>query len=162
MRCARITAGARPCAAAGGARPCAAASASGPGWALLPPRLRVHACPAELVDPALGPLGLAVLVVPVPPDVRRTLRIALGRVLPLLLATERGDVEVAPGSAHRLVTATVDEVGAEHPVAVADEGVRAVPLVDPEVGVEAVGHRVPRHLPAHPLLHPRDVGLRRA
>ena len=33
------------------------------------------------------------------------LRVALGRVLPLLLAPERGDVEVGPGGAHRLVAA---------------------------------------------------------
>jgi len=45
-------------------------------------------------------------------------------------------------------------------VAVADEGVRAVPLVHTEVGVESVGHGVPGHRPAHTLLHPRDVQLR--
>ena len=42
---------------------------------------------------------LAVRVVVVPPLVRRGLRVALGRVLPLLLAPERGDVEIAPGGA---------------------------------------------------------------
>jgi len=42
---------------------------------------------------------LAVSVVVVPPLVRRGLRVALGRVLPLLLASERGDVEIAPGGA---------------------------------------------------------------
>src|SRR5262245_19792539 len=52
---------------------------------------------------------LARLVVPDPPLVRRGLRIALRRVLPRLLATERGDVEVGPGTAHRLVAAGVDE-----------------------------------------------------
>jgi hypothetical protein len=46
-------------------------------------------------------------------------------------------VEVAPGAPHRLVAAAVDEVGAEHAVAVAEERVRAVPLVHAEVGVEA-------------------------
>ena len=101
-------------------------------------------------------------VVPVPPLVRRGLGIALGRVLPLLLAPERGDVEVAPGAPHRFVAAGVDEVRAEHLVAVTDERVRAVPLVDAEVGVEVVGHREPGHLPAHPLLQALDVGLRRA
>src|SRR5882724_2646898 len=77
-----------------------------------------------------------VLVVPVPPPVGLRLRIALRRVLPDLLAPERGDVEVGPGAAHRLVAALVDEVGAEDPVVVAQEGVGAVPLVHAEVGVE--------------------------
>src|SRR5215213_8369268 len=62
--------------------------------------------------------GVAVVVVP--PAVGRGLRVALRRVLPLLLATERGDVEVAPGRPQGLVAAAVDEVGAEDPVAVAD------------------------------------------
>src|ERR687895_607980 len=50
-------------------------------------------------------------------------------------AAERRDVEVAPRAPHRLVAAAVDEVVAEHPVAVADEGVGAVPLVDADIGV---------------------------
>src|SRR5262245_24440736 len=78
------------------------------------------------------------LVVPDPPVVRPGLGIALRRVLPLLLAPERGDIEVGPGAAHRLVAAAVDEVGAEHAVAFADERVRAVPLIDSEVRVEVV------------------------
>src|SRR5688572_19898361 len=106
--------------------------------------------------------GLVVLVVEVPPLVRRGLRVALGGVLPLLLAPERGDVEVAPGAAHGLVASVVDEVGAEDSLAVADEGVGAVPLVDAEVGVEVVRDRVPRDLPAHPRLPALDVRLRRA
>src|SRR5947208_16769460 len=92
-------------------------------------------------------------VVPDPPLVRRRLGVALRRVLPLLLAPERSQVEIAPGAPHRLVAAGVDEVGAEHAVVVSDEHVRAVPLVNTEVGVELVGHREPRHLPAHPRLH---------
>ena len=49
------------------------------------------------------------------------------------------------------------------PVAVADERVGAVPLVDVEVRVEVVGHRVPGDvLPTHPRLHALDVGLWRA
>src|SRR5512132_938085 len=79
--------------------------------------------------------GLVVLVVEVPPLVRRGLRVALRRVLPLLLAPERGDVEVAPGAAHVLIAAAVDEVGAEDVVAVADERVGAVPLGHAEVSV---------------------------
>ena len=101
------------------------------------------------------------LVVPDPPLVRLVLRVALGRVLPLLLPTERGDVEVVPGVAHLLVAAGVDEVGAVHLVAVTDERVGAVPLVDAEVLVEVVEHRDPGDvLPAHARLDPLDVGLR--
>src|SRR5215207_7608458 len=96
--------------------------------------------------------GLAVLVVQVPPLVRRGLRVALGRVLPLLLASERGDVEVRPGAAHVLVAAAVDEVGAEDLVTLADERVGAVPLAHAEVGVEVVRERVPGHIPTHPCL----------
>src|SRR5215207_5457336 len=106
--------------------------------------------------------ALAVLVVQVPPLVRRRLRIALGRVLPLVLAPERGQVEVAPSAAHRLVAAVVDEVGAKDLLALADEGVGAVPLIHAEVGVEVVGERVPRPIPAHPSLVALDVLLRRA
>src|SRR6266851_7569159 len=80
--------------------------------------------------PSLGRPGVAsVFVVPVPPRVRRRLGVTLGRVLPVLLAPESGQVEVAPGAPHCLVAAIVDEVGAEHAVAVADERVRAVPFV---------------------------------
>src|SRR6478752_5907756 len=53
---------------------------------------------------------LVVLVVEVPPHVRLRLRVALRRVLPDLLAPERGHVEVGPGRAEGLVTAAVDEV----------------------------------------------------
>src|SRR6476661_5818413 len=58
--------------------------------------------------PASG--GVAVRVVVVPPLVGRRLRVAVGRVLPRLLAAERGQVEVAPRAAHGLVSAAVDEV----------------------------------------------------
>ena len=67
-----------------------------------------------------------------------------------------------PGAPQCLVATVVDEVGAEHLVAVAEERVRAVPLSHAEVRVELVEHRVPGHRPAHPRLQPRDVGLRRA
>src|SRR6267143_320692 len=106
-------------------------------------------------------LGL-VVVVPVPPLVRRGLGVTLWRVLPGLLTTERRHIEVAPGGSHRLVAAAVDEVCAEHPLAVADECIVAVPLVDAEVQIEAVGDGVPRHLPAHACLQARDVRLLRA
>src|SRR6202022_3618756 len=73
-------------------------------------------------DPySVGRLGVAVFVVPVPPRVRLCLGVALGRVLPVLLASECGEVEVASGAPHWFVAAVVDEVGAEHAVAVADE-----------------------------------------
>src|SRR5258708_37955492 len=97
---------------------------------------------------------------PVPPLVRRGLGVTLWRVLPSLLTAERREVEVAPGGSHRLVAAAVDEVCAEHLVAVADECIVAVPLVYAKVHVEAVGHGVPRHLPAHSRLQARDVRLR--
>src|ERR1700757_2143450 len=74
------------------------------------------------LDPLRVRRGFGVVVVmPVPPLVRRGLRIALGRVLPLLLASERGQVEIAPDAPHCFVAAVVDEVGAEYLVAVADE-----------------------------------------
>src|SRR5262245_53228405 len=107
-------------------------------------------------------VAVLVLVVLVPPLVRRGLRVALRRVLPLLLASQRRDVQVGPGAAHMLVAAAVDEVGAEDLLVVADEGVGAVPLAHPEVGVEVVRDGVPRHRPAHALLEPLDVLLRRA
>jgi len=42
------------------------------------------------------------------------------------LTAEGREVEVAPGCPHRLVTAAVDEICAEHPLAVAEEHVVAV------------------------------------
>src|SRR2546430_13315670 len=51
---------------------------------------------------------------------------------------------VVPSIPHLLVAAVVDEVGAEQAVAVADERVRAMPLVHAEVGVEVVRHGVDR------------------
>src|ERR1700691_1218238 len=103
-----------------------------------------------------------VVVVPVPPLVRRGLRVTLWRVLPHLLTAEWREVEVAPCTSHRLVPAVVDEVCAEHFITVAEEHVVAVPLVDAEVFVEAVSHRVPRHLPTHPCLQTGDVRLGRS
>src|SRR5215211_788514 len=101
--------------------------------------------------------SLAVGVVVVPPLVGRGLRPALGRVLPGLLAPERRDVEKRPGRAHVLVAARVDEVGAEDAVALADEGVVPVPLIDAEVLVEVVRERVPGdQLPTHALLQALD------
>src|SRR5580698_600633 len=104
------------------------------------------------LDPVRVRRGLdVVVVVPVPPLVRWCLRVALWRVLPGLLTAERGDIEVAPNGPHRLVAAIVDEVCAEHPLAIADECIVAVPLVHAEVFVEAVGDGVPGDLlPAHP------------
>ena len=85
------------------------------------PRFQPPASVADLAStstfcraPPLGRSCIGVFVVPVPPLVRRGLRVALRRVLPLLLAPERSHVEVAPGAPHRLVAAAVDEVGAEH------------------------------------------------
>src|SRR5215813_10980683 len=103
-------------------------------------------------------LGI-VVVVPVPPLVRRGLGVTLWRVLPSLLTAERRDIEVAPCGPHRLVAAVVDEVCAEHLVAVADECIVAVPLVHAEVNVEAVCDGVPRHLPTHSRLQALDILL---
>jgi hypothetical protein len=78
------------------------------------------------------------------------------------LASERREVEVCPGTAHRLVAAVVHEIRAEHAVARADERVGTVPLVHAEVGVEVVGDRVPGdRLPTHPSFQALDVLLRR-
>jgi hypothetical protein len=52
----------------------------------------------NLGAPLLGRLGVAVFVVPLPPFVRRSLRVALWRVFPLLLAPERSHIEVAPSA----------------------------------------------------------------
>src|ERR1700719_2881541 len=56
----------------------------------------------------------SVFIVPIPPLVRWSLGVALRRVLPLLLAPERSYIKIAPGAAHRFVTAVIDEVGAKH------------------------------------------------
>src|SRR5215218_2300774 len=81
--------------------------------------------------------GLGVVVVVVPPAVWLGPGVALRRVLPLLLAAQRGHVEVGPRCAHRLVAPAVDEVGAvDVVVVVAVEGVVAVPLVHVKVGIE--------------------------
>src|SRR3954452_4839607 len=85
-----------------------------------------------------------VCVVVVPPHICLSLRVALGRVLPLLLAPERGEVEVAPGGAERFVAALVDEIGAENLVALTNEDIVAVPFVDAEVTVPVIGDGVPR------------------
>src|SRR5262245_66690190 len=102
--------------------------------AWMPPPAELLGSPRYVRDHAPRPLFVRVVVVP--PLVRGSLRIALGRVLPFLLSAERGDVEVAPGAAHVLVTAGVDEVGAEDLVALADEGICPVPVADAEVPVE--------------------------
>src|SRR5215510_13195474 len=73
------------------------------------------------IDPLRVRRGLGVVVVvPVPPLVRWGLGVTLWRVLPSLLTAERRDVEVVPGAPHLLVAAVVDEVGAEHLVAIAN------------------------------------------
>src|SRR5215470_14320263 len=104
----------------------------------------------------------SVLVVPVPPFIRWCLTIIFRRVLPFLLAPKRRDVEIVPRAPHLFVTAIVDEVVAEHAVAIADECIRAVPFVHAKVLVEIIGDRIPRNeLPAHARLQAFDVFLRR-
>src|SRR5258708_4684361 len=105
------------------------------------------------LDPLLVGRGLGVVVVmPVPPLVGRGLWVTIWRVLPSLLPAEGREVEVAPGGPHRFIAAVVDEVCAEHSVAVAEEHVVAVPFIHAQVLVEAVDDGVPGHLPAHPCL----------
>ena len=60
---------------------------------------RDHAAQRGVSQAVRSPGRRSVFVVVTPPPVRRCLRVALRRVLPLLLAPERGYIEVAPGSA---------------------------------------------------------------
>src|SRR4249919_908447 len=84
------------------------------------------------LDPLLVGRSIGnVTLIPAPPLVRSLLGVALRRVLPRLLTPERRHVEIAPNGAHRLVAAAVDEVGAEHALAIADERVVVVPLIPP-------------------------------
>src|SRR5215207_8949587 len=90
--------------------PCRPAPGRSPPPARLP-REPSRAGPRSPLGGGLGREGgledgrLLVGVVEVPPPVGRRLRVAVGRILPVLLAAERGDVEVGPGAAQRLVTA---------------------------------------------------------
>src|SRR5919106_4225517 len=108
-----------------------------------------------------------VLVMAAPPLVRRGLRIARRRVLPVLLPAEGCQVEEGPDAAERLDAAPGREVRAIDVVAVAEEDAEAESLArvsrDAEVGVEvAAGRGVPRDRPAHALLVRLDVRQRRA
>src|SRR5215471_12202233 len=136
------------------------------------PRLCFLLCPAPSggrsfrvgydVDPLRVRRGLRfVVVVPVPPLVWRRLGVTFWRVLPSLLTAERREIEIAPRGPHCFIAAVVDEVCAEHLVAVAEEHVVPVPFIDAEVHVEVVCDRVPGHVPAHPCLQSRDLRLRR-
>lgn len=90
-------------------------------------------------------LGI-VVVVPVPPFVRRALGIAFWRVLPSFLASKRRNVEIAPDGPHRFIATPIPKVGAKNPLAVVDEHVVSMIFVDAEVLVYAVGDRVPGNL----------------
>src|SRR2546429_1203003 len=84
----------------------------------------------------------SVFVVPVPPLVRWTLRVAVWRVFPFLLAPKGSHAEESPGGDECLIAAVVDEVRLEYPaVVVTDERDGAMPLVDTEILVEVVGDR---------------------
>ena len=52
-----------------------------------------------------------VFVVAVPPSVRRCLRVAVGRIFPVLLAAERRQVHIAPRAPERFVATQVEKVG---------------------------------------------------
>src|SRR5262245_1780253 len=76
--------------------------------------------------PAGEPVRLSgVLVVAAPPLVGRSLGGPRRRVLPLLLAAERGQVEKGPDGAQRFDAAVRREVGAVDLVALADECAQA-------------------------------------
>src|SRR5215469_2769346 len=101
---------------------------SAAGKACRPKRLKPVAQTAKPVAQREGPVcrsadrcRWAWLVVIDPPLVWWALGVARRRVFPRLLAPKRGEIEVAPGAAHCLVTAGIDEVGTEHAVTVADE-----------------------------------------
>src|SRR5882672_5153574 len=84
--------------------------------------------------------GIAVLVVAAPPLIGRGFRPALGRILPILLAAERRQVEEGPGAAERLDAAPGGEVGAEDSaLVIAQQDAEAEGLAvvggDAEVGV---------------------------
>src|ERR1700744_1461487 len=118
-----------------------------------------HACVGHL-HPLAVRRGLSfVVVVPVPPLVGRGLWVTFWRVFPGLLTAERREVKVAPGGAHRLVAAAVDEVRAKHLLTVVEEHVVPMPFIHAEVRVEAVSDGVPGNLPVPPRLEPCDVGL---
>src|ERR1700679_1218382 len=68
----------------------------------------------DYIDPLLVGRGPGVVViVPVPPFIRRGLGVTFWRIFPSFLTAERREVEEAPGSAHRFVAAVVDEGRAE-------------------------------------------------
>src|SRR5213592_3975660 len=107
-------------------------------------------------------LRISVLVVPAPPLVRLRLRVPVRRVFPLLLPTQRRQVEERPHAAERLGAAIRREVRAEDVVVLSNEGAepeRLAVLVDAllrclgsdaEVNVEiGLERRVPRDRPAH-------------
>ena len=113
----------------------------------------------ELAPSAAQGARRSVRVVILQPPAGWRLRVALRRVLPLLLAPERRHVEVAPGASQRLVAACIHEIGAEDLIALIYEHVVAMPLVDSEVGVEIIGDLVPGDvIPAVPLLQALDLG----
>ena len=107
---------------------------------------------------------LVVLVVALDPLMGCGLRVSLRRVFPLLLSSQRRDVEVAVDASYALVAAAVEKIGEEDPgLVVAKEHERGVPLVGTEVGVEVVRDRVPgEDLPAHSRSVALDLGLRGA
>src|SRR5579875_2807749 len=109
----------------------------------------------------------AVLVVPPPPLIRFGLRPAFRRIFPVLLAAVRRQVEQRPDGADGFESARLDEVGAIHVLAVAQENAEARRFAliggHPHVAVEIVAvRRIPRQVPAHPLAEAFDVRQRRA
>ncbi len=86
---------------------------------------------------------------PAPPLVRRSLRPALGRILPFLLPPERSQIEETPGIAERLDGAIGSEVGPKDAVAITQEDAQSENFAfvagETKVDIEvAAGGRVPR------------------
>src|SRR5438874_13154305 len=126
-------------------------------------------------QPTESALTCPVFVVAAPPLVRLRLRVPAGRVLPLLLATERCQVEEGPNAAEGFDATGCGEVRAKDAVAVAQEDAEAAILAvmvavrlrrfrpDADVDVElALQRRVPRDGPTHPLSVRLDLRNRRA
>ena len=93
-----------------------------------------------------------VLVLPAPPLIRRLLRAAGRRVLPLLLAAEGRQVEEGPDAAERLDPAAAGLVGQVGVVAVAQEALQTEVLRRAARLLEGERARVPGEAPPHPLL----------
>jgi len=111
--------------------------------------------------------GVVILVVTAPPSVRHSLWPTGGRILPVLLTAERGEVKERPNASERLNAAVGRKVGAINRVAILEKDAEAERLAfvgcDTEVHVEvAFGRGDPWDAPSHPLPVLLDIRQRRA